>query len=153
MSTGSTVPYVVERIVQQGKKVNENRWFIPTGFQSKELVVKNGLRLGDVDSFPLIDVTIDGADEVDNQLNAIKGGGACQLREKVLAEAAKTFIIVADYRKNSTLLGKTWTQGVPIEVAEFAWSKVQRQLIKMGSEAAILRMGVKKAGPVVTDNG
>lgn len=60
---GSTVPYVVERIVQQGKQVNENRWFIPTGFQSKELIVKNGLRLGDVDCFPQIDVTIDGADE------------------------------------------------------------------------------------------
>jgi ribose 5-phosphate isomerase A len=70
-----------------------------------------------------------------------------------LAEAASTFIIVADYRKNSDVLGTAWTQGVPIEVAEFAWSKVQRQLVKMGSEAAILRMGKMKAGPVVTDNG
>lgn len=63
MMAGSTVVYVVERLVQQGKKANEKRWFIPTGFQSKELIVKNGLRLGDVDSFPEIDVTIDGADE------------------------------------------------------------------------------------------
>lgn len=90
---------------------------------------------------------------VDAQLNAIKGGGACQLREKVLAEAAKAFIIVADYRKESEVLGASWTQGVPIEVAEFAWSKVQRQLVKMGSTAATLRMGKMKAGPVVTDNG
>lgn len=90
---------------------------------------------------------------VDSKLNAIKGGGACQLREKVLAEAAKTFIIVADYRKNSELLGTSWTQGVPIEVAEFAWSKVQRQLVKLGSTQATLRMGKMKAGPVVTDNG
>lgn len=89
---------------------------------------------------------------VDSQLNAIKGGGACQLREKVLAEAARTFVIVADYRKNSDLLGKTWTQGVPIEVAEFAWCKVQKQLIKMGGKPT-LRMGKMKAGPVVTDNG
>ena len=57
------MPYVVERIVQQGKAVNEKRWFVPTGFQSKELIVRNGLRLGDVDSFPDIDVTLDGADE------------------------------------------------------------------------------------------
>lgn len=112
-----------------------------------------GLKLGDVDSFPAIDVTIDGADEVDDQLNSIKGGGACQLREKVLAEAAQTWIIVADYRKNSKVLGTTWTQGVPIEVAEFAWSKVQRQLVEMGSSSATLRMGKMKAGPVVTDNG
>lgn len=49
--------------MQQGPKVNLHRWFIPTGFQSKELIVKAGLPLGDVDSFPVIDVTIDGADE------------------------------------------------------------------------------------------
>lgn len=63
IGSGSTVPYVVERIVQQGWKVNQGRWFVPTGFQSKELIVKAGLSLGDVDSFPVIDVTIDGADE------------------------------------------------------------------------------------------
>jgi hypothetical protein len=60
---GSTVPYAVERILQQGDVVNQKRWFIPTGFQSKELIVKAGLRLGDVDVFPDIDVTVDGADE------------------------------------------------------------------------------------------
>lgn len=90
---------------------------------------------------------------IDSSLNAIKGGGACQLREKVLAEAAKTFIVVADFRKNSDILGTSWTQGVPIEVAEFAWSKVFRQLEKMGSTDVNLRMGKMKAGPVVTDNG
>jgi ribose 5-phosphate isomerase A len=54
------------------------------------LIVKAGLILGDVDQYPSIDVTIDGADETDSQLNCIKGGGACHLREKVLAEAAET---------------------------------------------------------------
>lgn len=93
-----------------------------TGFQSKELIVSAGLSLGDVDQYPTIDVTLDGADEyvslislplirilikirVDAKLNCIKGGGACHLREKVLAEAAKTFILVADYRKNVEYLG------------------------------------------------
>lgn len=150
---GSTVPYVVERIVQQGANVNADRWFVPTGFQSKELIIKSGLRLGDVDNYPEIDVTIDGADEVDSKLNCIKGGGACHLREKVLAEAAATFIVVADYRKESKLLGDNWKQGVPVEVAEFAYAKVLRQLVKMGSTNAVLRMGKMKAGPVVTDNG
>ncbi|CEL59902.1 Ribose-5-phosphate isomerase OS=Ustilago maydis (strain 521 / FGSC 9021) GN=RKI1 PE=3 SV=1 [Rhizoctonia solani AG-1 IB] len=60
------------------------------GGQSKELIVGNGLKLGDVDQYPIIDVTIDGADEVDEELNCIKGGGACHLREKALAEAAET---------------------------------------------------------------
>lgn len=129
------------------------RWFVPTGFQSKELIVRGGLSLGDVDQFPQIDITIDGADEVDHALNAIKGGGACHLREKVLAEAAKTFIIIADARKNSEILGTKWKQGVPIEVAPFAWASVLQKLQKMGCKQPKLRMGKAKAGPVVTDNG
>lgn len=64
--SGSTVPYVVERLCQPPHNANNfDRWFIPTGFQSKELIVKAGLNLGDVDQFPSLDVTIDGADEVD----------------------------------------------------------------------------------------
>jgi len=153
IGSGSTVPYVVERIIQQGREVNKGRVFIPTGFQSKELIVKGNLMLGDVDQYPTIDVTIDGADEVDEELNCIKGGGACHLREKVLAEAAETFIIVADHRKKSSLLGTNWTKGVPIEVAPFAYAKVLQNLHRLGSPNAHLRMAVAKAGPVVSDNG
>lgn len=131
------MPYVVERIIGQGAQLNDSRWFIPTGFQSKELIVKAGLNLGDVDQFPSIDVTIDGADEVDSDLNAIKGGGACHLREKVLAEAAQDFILVADSRKDSKLLGEKWKRGVPIEVAPFAWAKVMRNIQKMGCPDAV----------------
>ncbi|KXN82955.1 Ribose-5-phosphate isomerase, partial [Leucoagaricus sp. SymC.cos] len=154
IGSGSTVPYVVERIVQQGVEANKNRVFVPTGFQSKQLIVDAGLNLGDIDEYPSIDVTVDGADEVDSNLNCIKGGGACHLREKVLAEAAKTFIVVADFRKNSEYLGTTWAPGVPVEVVPFAYAKVLRQLKEvLGSPNAALRMAVKKAGPVVTDNG
>jgi len=154
IGSGSTVPYVVERIVAQGEELNRDRVFLPTGFQSKELIVKANLRLGDVDQYPTIDVTIDGADEVDHNLNCIKGGGACHLREKVLAEAAKTFVVVADYRKNSEVLGTTYTAGVPIEVAQFAYNKLLQNLHKLGSPKAQLRMAKSgKAGPVVTDNG
>jgi len=154
IGSGSTVPYVVDRIVQQGKEVNKDRVFIPTGFQSKQLIVQAGLNLGDVDQYSTIDVTIDGADEVDRHLNCIKGGGACQLREKVLAEAARTFIVVADYRKNGEVLGTNFKPGVPIEVVPFAYAKVLRILQEeLGSPNATLRMAIKKAGPVVTDNG
>jgi len=153
IGSGSTVPYVVERIVAQGREANKDRVFIPTGFQSKELIVKGNLLLGDVDQYPRIDVTVDGADEVDKDLNCIKGGGACHLREKVLAEAADTFIVVADYRKNSDILGTTYKAGVPIEVAPFAYAKVLQNLHAIGSPSAALRMAQKKAGPVVSDNG
>lgn len=63
IGSGSTVPYVVDRILAQGFEANKDRVFLPTGFQSKELIVKAGLTLGDVDQYARIDVTIDGADE------------------------------------------------------------------------------------------
>ncbi|KAK0437821.1 ribose 5-phosphate isomerase A-domain-containing protein [Armillaria borealis] len=154
IGSGSTVPYVVERIVMQGYQANKDRVFIPTGFQSKELIISSGLGLGDVDQYSTIDVTIDGADEVDLELNCIKGGGACHLREKVLAEAALTFILVADYRKNVDYLCTNFKPGVPIEVVPFAYAKVLRNLHEsLRSPNATLRMAVAKAGPVVTDNG
>ncbi|KAJ8469506.1 hypothetical protein ONZ51_g8962 [Trametes cubensis] len=171
IGSGSTVPYVVERIVAQGKAVNKDRVFIPTGFQSKELIVNAELLLGDVDQYPVIDVTIDGADEVDHDLNCIKGGGGCHLREKVLAEAADTyvptiersamimrstdysFVLVADYRKNSKVLGTMFKQGIPIEVVPFAYTKILQNLHLLGSPRAVLRMAKAKAGPVVSDNG
>ncbi|KAF8581460.1 ribose-5-phosphate isomerase [Ramaria rubella] len=152
IGSGSTVPYVVERIIAQGP-ANANRVFIPTGFQSKELIVNAGLTLGDVDQYSTIDVTIDGADEVDQSLNCIKGGGACQLREKVLAEAAETWIVVADYRKNSKYLGTSYMPGVPVEVAPFAYAPLLKSLHRLGSPNAALRMAIRKAGPVVSDNG
>jgi len=154
IGSGSTVPYVVERIAQQGPEVNKKRVFIPSGFQSKELLVSNHLICGDVDQHPTIDVTIDGADEVDRNLNCIKGGGACHLREKVLAEAAKKFIIVADHRKNVEYLGTNFPTGVPIEVVPFAYAKVLQNLHHiLDSPTATLRMAKAKAGPVVSDNG
>ncbi|KAH8823238.1 ribose-5-phosphate isomerase [Flagelloscypha sp. PMI_526] len=154
IGSGSTVPYVVERIVQQGKELNKDRVFIPTGFQSKQLIVEAGLLLADIDQYPTIDITLDGADEVDQNLNCIKGGGACHLREKVIAEAALTFILVADYRKNVDCLGTTFKTGVPIEVIPFAYAKVLQNLQHgLGAPQATLRMAKFKAGPIVTDNG
>jgi len=150
---GSTVPYVVEKIVAQGAEANHGRIFLPTGFQSKELIIKAGLTLGDIAQYTKIDVTIDGADEVDSKLNCIKGGGACQLQEKVLAEAAQTWIVVADYRKKSEILGTSWKQGVPIEVTPGAYAPLLERLHNSGSPKATLRMAKAKAGPVVTDNG
>lgn len=154
IGSGSTVVYVVDRFAELGAEVNKDRVFVPTGFQSRQLIVAAGLTLGDIDQYPELDITIDGADECDAALNCIKGGGACHLREKVVAEAAKTFVIVADYRKDVDLLGTSYAPGVPVEVVPFAYGKVLAALQNVvGSPKAALRMAVKKAGPVVTDNG
>jgi len=153
IGSGSTVVYVVERILQ--KPELKQLVYIPTSFQSKLLILEGGLTLGSIEQYPEIDVTIDGADEVDEQLNAIKGGGACQFQEKIVAEAAKKFVIVADFRKKSKKLGTEWVKGVPIEVVPIAYPAVMKALNKLSVKPiqSTLRMAVKKAGPVVTDNG
>uniref|UniRef100_A0A1D1YGY6 Ribose-5-phosphate isomerase n=1 Tax=Anthurium amnicola TaxID=1678845 RepID=A0A1D1YGY6_9ARAE len=153
IGSGSTVVYVIERILQLKDKLNKDCIFIPTSFQSRLLIIEGGLNLGDIDQYPEIDVTIDGADEVDINLDAIKGGGACHLREKLVAEAAKKFIIVGDYSKRSTTLGEKWKQGVPIEVIPFAYLRVMNSLKELGCENPVLRMAKAKAGPVISDNG
>ncbi|CAG8434758.1 13923_t:CDS:2 [Funneliformis caledonium] len=153
IGSGSTVVYVIERILQRGNLVNKECIFVPTSFQSRLLIIEGGLNLGDIDQYSKIDVTIDGADEVDENLNAIKGGGACHLREKVVAEAAKKFVIVADYSKKSSTLGEKWKQGVPIEVIPFAYMLVIPSLKRLGCENPVLRMAKSKAGPVISDNG
>ncbi|RXG70960.1 Ribose-5-phosphate isomerase [Armadillidium vulgare] len=106
-----------------------------------------------VDDWVYLDVTIDGADECDLDLVAIKGGGGCLLQEKVVASAAKHFIVIADYRKCSKRLGEQWKKGIPIEVVPMAYSTVKLKIEKLYFGEAILREAKAKAGPVVTDNG
>lgn len=152
IGSGSTVIYAVERILERDD--TDDVIFIPTGFQSKELINGGGLTLGEIDAHPIIDVAFDGADEVDAGLQCIKGGGACLFQEKLVASCAKKFVIVADYRKNSAQLGEKWHQGLPIEIVPLAHAKVIRDLVSLGSLDPALRMGGKaKAGPVLTDNG
>lgn len=152
IGSGSTVIYAVERILERDD--TDDITFISTGFQSKELINGGGLHLGEIDGHPYIDVAFDGADEVDSNLQCIKGGGACLFQEKLVASCAKKFVIVADYRKNSAQLGEKWHQGIPIEIVPLAHAKVIKDLVALGSVDPALRMGGKaKAGPVLTDNG
>ncbi|GMM32179.1 ribose-5-phosphate isomerase [Martiniozyma asiatica (nom. inval.)] len=151
IGSGSTVVYVAERI---GQLENKNEFTcIPTGFQSKQLIIDNKLKLGGLEEFPEIDIAFDGADEIDSQLNCIKGGGACLLQEKLVADSAKKFIIVADDRKNTGVLGKGWKKGIPIEVVPNAYVKILKELTLLGGKPTV-RSGLPgKAGPIVTDNG
>lgn len=151
VGSGSTVVYVAERLGQVADKANVV--CIPTGFQLKQLIIDNGLTLGTIEQFPAVDIAFDGADECDEQLNLIKGGGACLFQEKLVAQAAETFIVVADYRKKSVGLGTEWTKGVPIEIVPNSYAKVTLDLMKLGAKGVVLRQGgAAKAGPVITDN-
>lgn len=97
IGSGTTIVYVVEAIKELGKDVSRVG-FVPTGYQSKQLIIKAGLVPIEFDALPdnaMIDVAFDGADEVDEDLNCIKGGGACLYQEKLVAMRAKQFICVA----------------------------------------------------------
>lgn len=154
IGSGTTIVYAVNRIKEL---VDEKKLTVvacvPTSFQSTELIEKAGLPLSDLRHHPELDVALDGADEVDQHLNCIKGGGGCQLQEKVVAAASKSFVVMADFRKDSRLLGEKWLTGVPIEVLPLAYKVVQHKLEQLGGKAQLRMDGKTKAGPTVTDNG
>jgi ribose 5-phosphate isomerase A len=97
IGSGSTVVYVVEAIAALGKDATSSMRFFPTGSQSKDLIREAGLELAyieDLGENDHLDVAFDGADEVDEDLNLIKGGGGCLYQEKLVATSAKKFVCV-----------------------------------------------------------
>jgi len=152
IGSGSTVVYAVKKIAEINKAEDLNLKCIPTSFQSHQLIIENGLTLVTLDQYPEIDLDIDGADEIDKELNLIKGGGGCLVREKIVASTSKKLVIIADYRKKSEILGENWNKGVPIEVIPFGYVPILKKLEKLGGKP-VLRMARAKAGPIVSDNG
>lgn len=143
----------MDRLAERVGKENLQITCVPTSFQARQLIVENGLQLGDLDRTPKLDVAIDGADEVDSDMTLIKGGGGCLLQEKIVASCAKRLIIIADYTKNSEYLGQQYKKGIPIEVVPMAYVPLQQLIAQRYGGKLQLRMAVAKAGPVVTDNG
>ncbi|MEQ9359761.1 MAG: ribose-5-phosphate isomerase RpiA [Coleofasciculus chthonoplastes F3-SA18-01] len=151
LGTGSTTAYAIQYIGDRIKKGDlKDIKGIPTSFQAEVLAKEHGIPLTSLDAVDHIDVAIDGADEVDPQKNLIKGGGAAHTREKVVDSLAAQFIVVVDSGKLVDRLGSTFK--LPVEVIPMAYVPVMRALEKLGGKPE-LRMGVKKAGPVVTDQG
>ncbi|XP_068131241.1 ribose-5-phosphate isomerase [Hyperolius riggenbachi] len=153
IGSGSTIVHAVNRLAERVKKESLNVSCVPTSFQARQLILQNGLNLTDLERHPELDVAIDGADEVDSELNLIKGGGGCLAQEKIVAGCAKSFIVIADYRKDSKEFGQQWKKGIPIEVLPVAYVPVTRAIQQQFGGVVELRIAVSKAGPVVTDNG
>lgn len=156
IGSGSTVEYVVMRLAERIKESNLKVLCVPTSFQSRQLLIKFNIPHTDLLGCNKLDIAIDGADEVDSALTLIKGGGGCQLQEKLVASVADKLIIVADEGKKSSSLGQKWKKGVPLEVIPLAQHLVTEKITqKLGhlTTAIVLRMAKAKAGPVVTDNG
>ncbi len=151
LGTGSTTAFVIEYL---GNRLKSGELTdvvgIPTSFQASVLAKQFGIPLVTLDDVEIIHLAIDGADEVDPQKVLIKGGGAAHTREKIVDGLAEEFLVVVDSSKLVTELGSTFP--VPVEVLPMAISPVMRALSKLGGEP-VLRMGVKKDGPVITDQG
>ena len=151
LGTGSTTAYAIEYLGNRLKSGEINDIIgIPTSFQAEVLAKKYGIPLTTLDAVDHIDIAIDGADEVDPQKNLIKGGGAAHTREKVVDALANQFVVVVDANKIVDRLGSTFL--LPVEVIPMAMTPVMRAIEKLGGKPE-LRMGVKKAGPFITDQG
>lgn len=150
LGSGSTAAYVINEIGLMKKQDRLDVFGVPSSSQAMLLAIQSGIPLTTLDEHPNLDLTIDGADEVDNQLNMIKGGGGALTKEKIVASAAKQVIIVADETKLVEKLGTTFR--LPIEVLPFALSTVSNNIRELGGKP-FLREGKNKVGAVITDNG
>jgi ribose 5-phosphate isomerase A len=151
LGTGSTTAYTIQFLGDRLKSGElKDIVGIPTSFQSEVLSKQYGIPLVTLDAIDHIDIAIDGADEVDPQKNLIKGGGAAHTREKVVDYLANQFIVVVDSGKLVEHLGSVFP--VPVEVIPMAVTPVMNAIKKLGGKPEI-RMGVRKAGPVITDQG
>lgn len=148
LGTGSTAAFAVMRIAERLKSRDlKNIVGIPTSIRTEKLARELEIPLCGLDAQPAIDVTIDGADEVDEDLNLIKGGGGALLREKVVAQASRRNIIVVDESKLSLRLGTRWA--LPVEVIPFA-TKAEENFLKSLGASVTLRLDAQ-GQPYKTD--
>ena len=151
LGSGSTAAIMIKTLANKIKagELKEIRG-VPTSFQSEVLALELGIPLIDLVSVDQIDLAIDGADEVNPAYQLIKGGGACHVREKLVASKANKLLIVVDQTKLVKNLNEEFP--LPVEVLPSAWKQVKEVIEDMDAQCK-LRMAEKKAGPVVTDEG
>jgi len=150
LGSGSTAAYVIQEIGEKIRLEGLRISGVPTSHQAMMLAVHCGVPLTTLNEHPQLDLAIDGADQIDRDLNLIKGGGGALTREKIVASAANLFVIVADETKTVEKLGTNHT--IPIEVLPFALPTVMVKLRELKGKP-VLREGGGKVGPSVTDNG
>ncbi len=147
LGTGSTVEYTLRKLgtlVRDGLKIKG----IPTSIHTQRIAKGEQIPLITLEENPVIDVTIDGADEVDSNMNLIKGGGGALLREKVIAFNSKKVIIVIDDSKVVKALGIDIP--LPVEVVKFGWTSTKKTLENFGCNVVLRKIMGEE--PFITDN-
>jgi len=151
LGSGSTAALMIKSLADEMRSGKlQNIRGVATSFQSEVLALELNIPLIDLASVSQIDLAIDGADEVDPGFQLIKGGGACHVREKLVASKSDKLLIVVDETKLVQNLNLSFP--LPVEVLPNAWKQVQEVISEMKGSST-LRMATKKAGPVVTDQG
>lgn len=150
LGTGSTAWFAVEEI---GRRLAAGELRdvagVPTSRATRDHAAALGIPLTTLEEHPQVDLTIDGADEVDPQGNLIKGHGGALLWEKIVAAASRRLVIVVDPSKRVSRLGTT--RALPVEVVAFGWNTHEAAIRALGA-APVLRR-TPSGGPVVTDEG
>ncbi|XP_072961191.1 probable ribose-5-phosphate isomerase 1 [Typha angustifolia] len=156
LGTGSTAAHALDRLgdlIRRG--ILTDVVGIPTSLKTEAHATKVGIPLSDLGTHPVVDISIDGADEVDTALNLVKGRGGSLLREKMIEGASKKFVVIVDESKLVTCLGGSGL-AVPVEVVPFCWKYTLGQLKKIFEKetgfVAKLRTQEVLEKPFVTDN-
>ena len=154
LGTGSTAMPAVKRLAEYiAKGKLKNIAAVPTSFQTSIACEEFNIPIFSLSSGRIsgaLDLTIDGADEIDPKKNLIKGGGAALLREKIIAYNSELFVVIGDETKRVKMLGVNFP--LPIEIVPEARLSIMKKLESYGV-SMILRDGIRKKGPVITDNG
>ncbi len=149
LGTGSTAIFATRRIAERiGSGKLGDILAVPTSLATEAAAIELGIPLTSLADHPRVDITIDGADEVDPDLNVIKGGGGALLREKIVAQVSERLVIVVDDSKLSTQLGTRFF--VPVETIPFSWES-QAAFLKAQGAKVVLRMDGDQ--PYQTDQG
>ncbi|MFC3529209.1 ribose-5-phosphate isomerase RpiA [Paracoccus mangrovi] len=154
LGTGSTAVIFVRRLAQRAAAEGLALRCAATSKATAQLAASLGLRVEELDDIGWLDLTIDGADEVDPDLNLIKGGGAAHLREKIVAMASDRMVVIADQGKVVDRLGQFH---LPVEVIPFGWQTTRKLITRaldaldLGQRPVLLRQRDNK--PLLTDEG
>lgn len=149
IGSGSTIELLVPKIAEKLEREQINITGVCTSNKTAFIAKELGMHVVDVNDVEHIDLAIDGADEVDPNLNLIKGGGGALFREKVIDAMAKRFVVLVDDSKLVLYLGETFK--LPVEVDKFNWLLIAKEIERSKGVTAIRRM--VDDVPFITDNG
>jgi ribose 5-phosphate isomerase A len=149
LGTGSTVAFFLEALAERVRAEGLRLRGVPTSLDTERRCWELGLPLAGLEELDSLDLTVDGADEIDPQFRLIKGGGGALLREKVVAQQSRELVIVVDPKKRVERLGTTFA--LPVEVVPFALAPVLRAVRALGANP--VQRGAHALPPYRTDNG